>query len=156
MQLSVSLLNGNKFLTTGSHTGFAFNIGGTAVTVGTLPTGWANHGANTEPGFGNFSDGVNCTHGNTNTHSGCAGSNPWVGTLQFDVTRASGLTYSDFIANNDGIFFAVDIISGTTGLTGLVASNSTQTTTPEPSTMGMVGSGLLLGFFQLRRRFIKA
>ena len=67
VQITVSLLNGNQFLTTGTHTGFSFNIQGGAATVGTLPTGWADAGGPvTQPGFGVFSNGIDCTNGNSN------------------------------------------------------------------------------------------
>jgi len=95
VQISVSLLNNNVFVTTGTHDGFTFNIQGGAVTVGTLPTGWLDVGGPvTEPAFGTFSNGIDCTMGNSNAKRGCAGNNPWVGTLQFNVSRASGLTLS--------------------------------------------------------------
>jgi hypothetical protein len=82
VQITVSLLNGNAFLTTGAHQGFAFNIQGGAVTVGTLPSGWGNPQTNiSQPGFGSFSNSIDCLMGNSNNHNGCAGSNPWVGTL---------------------------------------------------------------------------
>jgi hypothetical protein len=150
MQITVSLLNGNKFVTTGSHTGFAFNLQGSNATLGTLPTNWVNGGSPVaEPALGVFSNGIDCTHGNTNNNRGCAGSNPWGGTLQFDVSQASGLTYSDFVGNSNGFFFAADIISGTTGLTGLVGSTGP---VPEPSSLLLVGSGLVGVTWSLRRK----
>lgn len=151
VQITVSLLNGNKFVTTGSHTGFAFNVQGSGATLGALPTNWVNGGSPiTEPALGVFSNGIDCTHGNTNTHRGCAGSDSWSGALQFDVSRASGLTYSDFVGNSSGFFFAADIISGTTGLTGLVGS--TGPVVPEPSSLLLVGSGLVGVAWSLRRK----
>ena len=98
------------------------NVQGGAITLGTLPVGWVDAGSPvTQPGFGTFSNGIDCNTGNSNNKKGCAGSKPWVGTLQFDVSRASGLTLADFVGNNT-YFFATDILSGTTGNTGLVAA----------------------------------
>jgi hypothetical protein len=152
VQISVSLLNNNHFVTTGSHTGFAFNILGGAVTVGTLPDGWVNKGANSEPGFGDFTGGINCAHGNQNGKSGCAGSNQWVGDLIFDVSRAGGLSLDDFGVNGSGFLFATDILSGTTGNTGLVAADGGNNGVPEPGTLAMLGSGLLGLGVMVRRK----
>ena len=100
VQITVSLLNGNRFLTTGSHNGFTFNVMGGGATVGTLPTGWVVASAPViQPAFGLFTNGIDCAMGNTNPNSGCAGDNPWDGTLQFDVTRGSGLLLTDFVGN---------------------------------------------------------
>jgi hypothetical protein len=88
--------------------------------------------------------------GDTNSKKGCAGSNPWSGTLQFDVTRGTGLLLSDFVGNPT-YFFATDILSGTTGKTGLVASTGSSPTVPEPGTLLLLGSGVL-GFAGLVRR----
>ena len=153
VQITVSLLNGNQFVTTGSHTGFSFNIQGGAVTVGTLPTGWADAGGPvTQPGFGVFSNGIDCTNGNSNKKKGCDGSNTWVGTLQFEVSRASGLTLSDFVENKKNNLFAVDILSGTTGNTGLVAANLSSV--PELQTLALLGTGVLGIAGVLRRKLI--
>jgi hypothetical protein len=151
VQISVSLLNNNVFVTTGTHDGFTFNIQGGAVTVGTLPTGWLDVGGPvTEPAFGTFSNGIDCTMGNSNAKRGCAGNNPWVGTLQFNVSRASGLTLSDFVGNST-YFFSADILSGTNGNTGGVAAVG-NTTVPEPGTLALLGSGVLGLAGMLRRK----
>jgi hypothetical protein len=153
VQISLSLLNNNVNLTTGSHTGFSFNVQGGAITLGTLPTGWVDAGTNvTQPGFGTFTNGVDCSMGNSNNKSGCAGSNPWVGTLTFDVSRSTGLDLTDFVVNGSGNYFATDILSGTTGKTGLVASDQQAPTTPEPGTLALMGTGLIGSAFGLRKR----
>lgn len=150
VEITVSLLNNNKFVTTGSHVGFAFNVQGDAVTLGTLPTGWADAGINLhEDGFGTFSNGINCIQGNSNAKSGCAGDNPWVGDLIFNVSRATGLTLDDFVLDAAGYSFSADILSGTTGLTGPVASAEP---VPEIGTLAMIGTGVLALAGALRRR----
>jgi hypothetical protein len=155
VELTVSLLNNNKFVTTGSHTGFAFNFQGGAVSYGTLPTGWSIKGANNEPGFGSFTGGIDCNKGNSNSANSCAGNNPWVGDLTFDVSRASGLSIDDFVINGSGKVFATDIISGTTGETGLVAADGNQSPVPEPATLAMLGTGVLGFAGVLRRKLVR-
>jgi hypothetical protein len=155
VQITVSLLNGNKFVTTGKHIGFAFNVQGGPVTLGTLPTGWANAAPHlTQAAFGTFSDGIDCTKGNSNAKSGCNGDDPWVGTLQFDVSRGSGLDLSDFVADSKGFFFSADMMSGTTGNTGPVGAKgpATFTPVPEPGTLATMGTGVLSLAFGLRKR----
>jgi hypothetical protein len=151
VNISVSLLNGNEFITTGSHTGFSFNFQGADITLGGLPTGWVDAGPNvTQPAFGLFAHGIDCAQGNSNSKGGCAGDNPWQGTLSFDVSRGSGLSLSDFITNSGGFTFAVDILSGTNGHTGLVAAGDP---VPEPGTLVMMGTGVLGLAGVIRRKF---
>jgi hypothetical protein len=153
VEISVSLLNNNEFLTTGSHTGFSFNFQGADVTLGPLPTGWSDAGANvTQPSFGLFAHGINCDQGNSNSKNGCAGNNPWVGLLSFNVSRASGLSLSDFTTNTGGFTFATDILSGTNGKTGLVAAGGPEV--PEPGTLVMMGTGAM-GLAGVIRRKIR-
>ncbi len=151
VDVSVSLLNGNQFVSTGSHTGLAFNFVGPDVKVGSLPDGWSNAGSKiTESAFGVFAHGITCDLGNTNSKWGCAGSNPWAGTLEFEVSRASGLSTADFHTNAGGYTFAADIFSGTNGRTGMVATGAE---IPEPATLVMMGSGVLSLAGMLRKKF---
>jgi hypothetical protein len=139
--------------TTGSHTGFAFNVKGGPVTLGTLPTGWTNVGTNlSQPSFGTFSNGIDCMKGNSNSKNGCAGSDPWVGALQFDVSRAAGLTLSDFVGNSKGYFFSADIMSGETRATGPIGAQGNLAPVPEPGTLATMGTGLLSLAFGFRKR----
>jgi hypothetical protein len=150
VDISVSLLHNNVLVTTGSHTGFAFNFQGGDVTVGTLPTGWSDAGANvSEPSFGSFTHGINCDKGDSNNKNGCAGNNPWVGLLEFKVSRSGGLSVSDFKTNSGGYSFATDILSGTNGKTGAVAAGSS---VPEPGTLNLVGTGVVGLLGVLRRK----
>ena len=159
VQITVSLLHGNEFVTTGGHIGFAFTVQGGPVTLGILPTGWSNAGTNlSQSSFGTFTDGIDCTHGNSTGKKNCNGSDPWAGKLQFDVSRLTGLKLSDFVANKDGIFFSADIMSGTTGQTGPIGAmgNVTSTPTPEPGTLISMGTGLLSVAFGLRKRLLQS
>lgn len=151
VSITVTLLNGNEFVTTGTHTGFAFNVSKPAtVDTATLPLHWSAVTSITEPALGDFSNGVNCDQGNSNSKSGCAGSNPFVGTLTFHVL---GVQESDFISNGS-YYFAADILSGTTGKTGLVGAPGVTVTTqvPEPASLMLLGSGLSAAALRLRKR----
>ncbi len=151
VDVSVSLLNGNQFVSTGSHTGLAFNFVGPDVNVGNLPDGWSDTGAKiTEPAFGMFAHGITCISGNSNDKRGCSGSNPWAGDLEFEVSRASGLAVTDFQANGGGYTFATNILSGINGKSGLVAAG---TEVPEPGTLAMMGSGVIGLAGLLRNKF---
>jgi hypothetical protein len=66
-----------------------------------------------------------------------------------DVSRISGLTPSDFIANSDGFFFAADILSGTTGNTGAIAAIASPV--PEPGFYGALALGLIGALIALKR-----
>jgi hypothetical protein len=70
--------------------------------------------------------------------------------LKFDVT-AAGLTPGSFNDFNGGtpVQFAADVLAN--GNTGLVGATKTSSTTPEPISSALVGTGLISLFF-LRRR----
>jgi hypothetical protein len=152
VDISVSLLNGNKFVDTSRYTSFAFNFAGRNITVGALPDGWFDAGAKvSEPGFGVFAHAITCDTGNSSGKQGCAGNNPWAGVLDFEVSRASGLSVADFQTNGGGYTFATDIFSGTNSKTGLVGANVAFV--PEPAALALVGSGLLSLAWKLSSKF---
>ena len=141
--VNVSLLNGNKFINTGLYA-FTFDVAGTAMITGltgvVIFTADPANGGYHQDGFGSFPDAIECTG------CGSGGSSPMGGnTLSFVVTE-SGLTPASFVSNGTA-FFTADILSGTTGKTGPVGS-----ITPEPSSMLLFGTGLLVFGGIIRRR----
>jgi hypothetical protein len=131
LSFSVDLLNGNQFVSTGFPLTFGFSLSGNpSITYAGLSSSFDVVGSATNTqtagsfnmdGFGVFEYGVTC--------SVCqGGSNPQNGPLTFSIT-GSGLTLSSFelSSNPPGdtqAFFAVDIISGTTGNTGLIDAST--------------------------------
>jgi hypothetical protein len=137
VSVDVTLANANRFVSTGFDTDFGFNLANnptitfSGVTSGFTPV--ANPqtaGSLHMDGTGFFEYGVNCTA------CGNGGSNPQSGPLDFTIT-AAGLTTASFQQNAAGQFFAVDMISGTTGKTGAVDA-SVGTPVPGP----LAGAGL--------------
>jgi hypothetical protein len=123
--VTVTLLNGNKFVDTGAGAALGFNLSGSpTITYGNVTTGFTpvanpeTAGVNHMDGTGDFQYAVNCTG------CGSGGSNPLAGPLSFQIT-GTGLSTASFDQNASLQFFSVDILSGTTGKTGDVdASNS--------------------------------
>lgn len=120
VSVDVTLANGNQFVSTGFDTDFGFNLAGnptitfSGVTSGFTPNANPQSAGSLHmDGTGFFEYGVNCTA------CGNGGSNPQNGPLDFTVS-AAGLTAASFEQNAAGQFFAVDMISGTTGQTGAV------------------------------------
>jgi hypothetical protein len=146
---------------------FGFNLSGDpTITYTSLTSGWTipdvipvNQQAAGDyhmNGFGDFEYGVLWGGGQ-------GGSDPTSGPLTFEIT-GTGLTLSSFELSlgtgpngtgGDRAFFVADIISGTTGLTGLVDASTglPPTSIPEPETYAMLLAGLgLMGFVARRRR----
>jgi hypothetical protein len=153
VSVTVDLFHGNEFVDTGNHDALTFNIDGATVTLSGFDSNFSQDlpPVADNPPYGPFSYGVSCT--------GCGpgGSGPVPSPLDFVVSRASGLLETDFVANTNGIFFAADILSGTTGKTGAVGSLGLEvgghSATPEPATWGLIGLGLLAaGFVRKRTR----
>lgn len=142
--------------TGGPHTPFAFTLAGTesgvsatflqpsggAYTFGLFSLSTSNGDATP---FGTFGISINSTAGN-------GSSNAYYGDLDFRVTRTSGLSTDDFIANAQLAYFAADLTNGQdTGsqawMTRVVAA------VPEPSTWAMMILGFAgVGFMAYRRR----
>jgi hypothetical protein len=157
IQVDVTLNAGNRIVNTGFDASVAFNYIGTGqIGVTGLPGTYtlvnAGNPSNVDmDGFGRFEYGVLF-----NTQGGGAGTDS---SLTFTVTRVGGFnSVFDLVqgsTNPPGSFsspFAVDIICDScpgTDKTGVVGTNIA---TPEPTTMLLLGSGLLGIGAGLRKR----
>jgi hypothetical protein len=141
--------------TGGPHTPFAFNLAGTesgvsatflqpsggTYTFGVFSLSTTDGGATP---FGTFGISINSTAGN-------GSSNAYYGDLKFDVTRTSGLSTDDFIANASLAYFAADLTNGSA--TGSQAWETRVSAVPEPSTWAMMILGFFgVGFMAYRRK----
>ncbi len=151
--VTITLVNGNKFVQTGKDGVVGFNlIGINNATISGETAGFdaLAYGPYTGfNGFGTFEYSVYGTLGN-------GGGNAVTGPLTFTVA-ASGITAQSFLeystSGADRAYVTVDILSGTTGQTGLVGASGPPVTVPEGgSTAALLGS-VLLGVGMLRRRF---
>lgn len=149
--VDVTLQNGAKFVHSGGHTSFGFDlVPTTALTLASQITGLTAGytlltplpGSYPDPAFGPFSYGISCSS------CGNGGSDPQPGPLDFTIT---GVSTSDFL-NVNGNAFAADLI-GPSGGTGAVAGGPLVASVPEPATWAMMLLGFLgIGFMAYRRK----
>lgn len=124
---------------------FGFNIvGSTAgLAVSNFNPGFltANLGGGNMDGFGDFDVTISC----------CNASNA-ITSFSFTVTRTGGFSAASdlFEANGNGAHFAIHIAPTNGNPTGFAADNGTST--PEPTSMLLLGSGLVTVAFGLRKR----
>jgi hypothetical protein len=151
VQVTDTLSSTDAFVKTGAGDALEFQLSSAPSSIVVDTTGFtATSGTQTASAFGSFSNGIVC--------SGCdnGGSSPLSGPLTFDVY---GVTTADFVANSKGYLFASDIM-GSNGKTGNVAANSAftpQSAAPEPGSVTLLLSGLLLvGSGSFRKKVLSA
>lgn len=92
---------------------------------------------------------LNITPGTSGVISALVGSQNGTGVLTFQFTAPSGTTLFDLLTMGLGVGTLGDVNSMTRSMSGSVA-------VPEPASLALLGSGLLMGGGFIRRKFLKA
>jgi len=152
--VTVSLVSPLEFVNTGLQETIDFNL--TGISSGVTASGFSNTnfsltsstaGSNHFDGLGNFTYAIQL---GTGQGAGGAQASP----LTFTIA-ASGLTAASFGANANGFVFGVDVYNSVNGKTGPIGTEGGVPTVPEPSSMAMLGTGLMGLAGAIRKRFGK-
>ena len=161
VQVTVSLIPGDSFVSTGFPGSFGFNLVSPfnqTVTLSNFSAGFGTAGTQSPgsfqfDGFGNFQYFVTCIS------CGSGGSSPNQGPLVFDVTE-TGLLAADFAQlsslppGSQQAFFVADIMgsNGLTGPVGAVSPGVPVGSVPEPTSTVSLGALIISILYIFRRR----
>ncbi len=141
----------SEFIDTGSHSTFLLDTSPaiTSSQITGVTNGFSSSvGTFTQSGFGGFNVAFDCT----TCGNGASGYPNDPTLLQFTITDA---TLSDFISNSDGNYFSADIYDNINRMTGPIGSDGTTLSmVPEPPSLLMLGTGLVLLATMLKRRHL--
>jgi PEP-CTERM motif len=143
-----------------NHPGFAFTLTGDSG-VGISFPGSSPWGSDTLQGPVTLTGNTFGTFGYYIDNPGSGASGNHHGPLVFDLTLNSGISINDFAANTKGYYFIADTgINSDTAESGINTAGTPggdpPSAVPEPSSLVLLGTGIIGAAGVVRRRIVKA